>query len=140
MITYTAMTPSQTFEERIVSVINTGIEPTATKVVCITNGNLLRYKTLPQATIVSFTYSGVFSSATTNEIITFNLPTGIVSRRITGTERKCRSFAMYIKRAVDSETGSIGWLKSSVAIGETSAIAVTRRAITSIDISGRLVP
>ena len=43
MITYTAMTPSQTFEERIVSVINTGIDVTATKIVCVTNGNLLRY-------------------------------------------------------------------------------------------------
>ena len=77
MITYQNMTPSQTLEERIVSTINTGIDATATKLVCVTNGNLLRYKTLPQASIVSFTYSGVFSSATTNEIISFNLPTGI---------------------------------------------------------------
>ena len=46
MITYINMTPSQTFEERIVSVINTDIDVTATKVVCVTNGNLLRYKTL----------------------------------------------------------------------------------------------
>ena len=29
MITYTAMTHSQTFEDRIVSVINTGIDATA---------------------------------------------------------------------------------------------------------------
>ena len=41
MITYINMTPSQTFEERIVSVINTDIDATATKVVCVTNGNLL---------------------------------------------------------------------------------------------------
>ena len=45
MITYQNMTPSQTFEERIVSVINTGIDATASKLVCVTNGNLLRYKT-----------------------------------------------------------------------------------------------
>ena len=77
MITYQNMTPSQTFEERIVSVINTNIDATATKIVCVTNGNLLRYKNLPQATIVSFTYSGTFNSNTTSEIITFNLPTGI---------------------------------------------------------------
>ena len=44
MITYTAMSPSQTFEERIVSVINTGIDATSTKIVVVTNGNLLRYK------------------------------------------------------------------------------------------------
>ena len=46
MITYQNMTPSQTLEERIVSTINTGIDATASKIVCITDGNLLRYKTL----------------------------------------------------------------------------------------------
>ena len=57
MITYTNMTPSQTFEERIVSVINTGIATTATKVVCVTNANLLRYKTLlPQVTTQLYTF------------------------------------------------------------------------------------
>ena len=44
MITYTAMTPSQTLEDRIVSTINTTVDGTAKKLVCVTNGNLLRYK------------------------------------------------------------------------------------------------
>ena len=44
MITYTNMTPSQTLEDRIVSTINTTVDATATKLVCVTNGNLLRYK------------------------------------------------------------------------------------------------
>ena len=89
MITYQNMTPSQTFEERIVSVINTGIDASATKLVCVTNGNLLRYKTLPQATIVSFTYSGTFNSNTTSEIITFNLPTGIKYEDILNLYFRC---------------------------------------------------
>jgi hypothetical protein len=71
------MTASETFEQRIVSVANTGSDSTATKVVCITNGDLLRYKILTPNTIVSLTYSGVFNSSTVNEIILFNLPTGI---------------------------------------------------------------
>ena len=76
MITYINMTPSQTLEERIVSVINTGIDATATKLVCLTNENLLRYKTLtPQ--IVSLTYTGTFNTNTSTEILTFNLPAGI---------------------------------------------------------------
>ena len=75
MITYTNMTPSQTFEERIVSVINTGIDTTASKIVVVTNGNLLRYKTL--IPIVTRIYSGIFSTATTSETIIFNLPSGI---------------------------------------------------------------
>ena len=62
MITYQNMTPSQTFEERIVSVVNTGIDATATKIVCVTNGNLLRYKSL--IPIVTRIYSGNFSTAT----------------------------------------------------------------------------
>ena len=69
------MTPSQTFEERIVSVVNTGIDATATKIVCVTSGNLLRYKSL--IPIVTRIYSGVFSTATTSETIIFNLPAGI---------------------------------------------------------------
>ena len=76
MITYTAMTPSQTFEDRIVSVINTGIDATATKLVCITNGNLLRYKTFTSQ-IVSLTYTGIFNTNLASEILAFNLPTGI---------------------------------------------------------------
>ena len=75
MITYQNMTPSQTFEERIVSVVNTGIDATATKIVCVTNGNLLRYKSL--IPIVTRIYSGNFSTATTSETIIFNLPSGI---------------------------------------------------------------
>ena len=77
MITYQNMTASETFEQRIVSVANTGSDSTATKIVCITNGNLLRYKNDTPNTIVSLTYSGTFNSNTTNEIISFNLPTGI---------------------------------------------------------------
>ena len=42
MITYTNMTPSQTLEDRIVSTINAGVDATATKIVCVTDGNLLR--------------------------------------------------------------------------------------------------
>ena len=75
MITYQNMTPSQTFEERIVSVINTGIDTTATKIVVVTNGNLLRYKSL--IPIVTRIYSGIFSTATTAETLLFNLPAGI---------------------------------------------------------------
>ena len=44
MITYTNMTASQTLEDRIISTINTSVDATATKLVCVTNGNLLRYK------------------------------------------------------------------------------------------------
>ena len=75
MITYQNMTPSQTFEERIVSVVNTGIDATATKVVCVTNANLLRYKTLlPQVT--TRVYTGTFNNAS-NELITLSLPAGL---------------------------------------------------------------
>ena len=77
MITNINLTASPTLEERIVSVVNTAADNNATKVVCITNSNLLRYKTITPNTIVSLTYSGVFNSNTTNEIISFNLPTGI---------------------------------------------------------------
>ena len=75
MITYQNMTPSQTFEERIVSVVNTGIDATATKIVCVTNGNLLRYKSL--IPIVTRIYTGTFNIATTSETLLFNLPSGI---------------------------------------------------------------
>ena len=76
MITYTNMTPSQTLEQRIVSVINTGIDTTATKIVCVTNNNLLRYKTFTSQ-IVSLTYTGIFNTNLASEILAFNLPTGI---------------------------------------------------------------
>ena len=71
MITYQNMTPSQTLEERIVSTINTGTDATASKIVCITNGNLLRYKTL-SPDIITRIYNGIFSTATTAETIIFN--------------------------------------------------------------------
>ena len=102
MITYTAMTPSQTFEERIVSTINTNIEPTATKVVCITNGNLLRYKTL--LPIVTRIYSGIFSTATTAETIIFNLPSGIIFEDIIGID-----FKAYYNTALSSWNIGICW-------------------------------
>ena len=102
MITYTAMTPSQTFEERIVSVINTGIEPTATKVVCVTNGNLLRYKTL--IPIVTRIYSGIFSTATTAETLLFNLPSGINFEDIIAID-----FKAYYNTALSSWNIGICW-------------------------------
>ena len=86
MITYINMTPSQTFEERIVSVINTDIDVTATKVVCVTNGNLLRYKTL--IPIITRIYSGIFSTATTAETLLFNLPLGIQFEDIRNETRR----------------------------------------------------
>ena len=76
MITTINLTPAPTLEERIVSVVNTGADNNATKILCITYGNLLRYRALPP-TIVCLTYSGVFNSSTVNETISFNLPTGI---------------------------------------------------------------
>ena len=102
MITYNAMSPSQTFEERIVSVINTGSEPTATKVVCITNGNLLRYKTL--IPIVTRIYSGTFSNSTTSETTLFNLPTGINFEDIIGID-----FKAYYNTALSSWNIGICW-------------------------------
>jgi hypothetical protein len=70
------MTASETFEQRIVSVANTGSDATATKVVCITNGDLLRYKTLLPL-ITSYTYTGVFNPSMASEIITLVLPIGL---------------------------------------------------------------
>ena len=102
MITYTAMTPSQTFEERIVSVINTGIEPTATKIVVVTNGNLLRYKTL--IPIITRIYSGIFSTATTAETLLFNLPSGINFEDIIAID-----FKAYYNTALSSWNIGICW-------------------------------
>ena len=74
MITYQNMTPSQTSEDRIVSVVNTGIDTTATKLVCVTNGNLLRYKTDTNANfesrIVSVANTGIDTTATKVLVIT----------------------------------------------------------------------
>ena len=68
MITYQNMTPSQTLEERIVSTINTGTDATASKLVCITNGNLLRYKSDTnlnfEERIVSIANTGIDATAT----------------------------------------------------------------------------
>ena len=102
MITYTAMTPSQTFEERIVSVINTGIDVTATKIVCVTNNNLLRYKSL--IPIVTRIYSGIFSTATTSETIIFNLPSGIKFEDIIAFD-----FKAYYNTALSSWNIGICW-------------------------------
>ena len=76
MITNINLTASETFEQRIVSVVNTGIDATATKVVCITNSNLLRYKTMTPS-ITSYTYTGVFNPSMASELITLVLPIGI---------------------------------------------------------------
>ena len=102
MITYTAMTPSQTFEERIVSVINTGIDATATKIVVVTNGNLLRCKTL--IPIVTRIYSGIFSTATTAETLLFNLPSGIIFEDIIAID-----FKAYYNTALSSWNIGICW-------------------------------
>ena len=76
MITNLNLTYSEPFEQRIVSIVNIASDNNATKILCITYGNLLRYRALPP-TIVSYTYSGVFNSSTVNETISFNLPTGL---------------------------------------------------------------
>ena len=77
MITTINLTQSPTLEERIVSVaLGSGVDATATKVVCITNSNLLRYKTITPS-ITSYTYTGVFNPSTASEIITLVLPIGI---------------------------------------------------------------
>ena len=102
MITYTAMSPSQTFEERIVSVVNTNIDSTATKIVVVTNGNLLRYKTL--IPIITRIYSGIFSTATTAETIIFNLPSDIVFENIIAID-----FKSYYNTALSSWNIGICW-------------------------------
>ena len=102
MITYQNMTPSQTFEERIVSVINTNIDATATKIVCVTNGNLLRYKSL--IPIVTRIYSGVFSTSTTAETIIFTLPSDIVFENIIAID-----FKAYYNTALSSWNIGICW-------------------------------
>ena len=116
MITYTAMTPSQTFEERIVSVINTGIDTTATKLVCVTNGNLLRYKTL--IPIITRIYSGTFSTATTAETLLFNLPSGINFEDIIAID-----FKAYYNTALSSWNIGICWAQdfdSTIYFGSNS--------------------
>ena len=102
MITYNAMTPSQTFEERILSIINTDIDTTANKIVVVTNGNLLRYKTL--IPIVTRIYSGTFSNSTTSETTLFNLPTGIKFEDVVGFD-----FKAYYNTALSSWNIGICW-------------------------------
>ena len=116
MITYTAMSPSQTFEDRIVSVINTDIDETATKIVCVTNGNLLRYKTL--IPIITRIYSGIFSTATTAETLLFNLPSGINFEDIIGID-----FKAYYNTALSSWNIGICWAQdfdSTIYFGSNS--------------------
>ena len=116
MITYINMTPSQTFEERIVSVINTDIDVTATKVVCVTNGNLLRYKTL--IPIITRIYSGIFSTATTAETLLFNLPLGIKFEDIIAID-----FKAYYNTALSSWNIGICWAQdfdSTIYFGSNS--------------------
>ena len=96
------MSPSQTFEERIISVINTGIDATATKIVCVTNGNLLRCKTL--IGIVTRIYSGVFSTSTTSETIIFNLPSNLIFENIIAFD-----FKAYYNTALSSWNIGICW-------------------------------
>ena len=102
MITYTAMTPSQTFEERIVSVINTGIDSTATKIVVLTNENLLRCKTI--IPIVTRIYSGTFSTATTAETLSFTLPSNLIFENIIAID-----FKAYYNTALSSWNIGICW-------------------------------
>ena len=116
MITYINMTASQTFEDRIVSVINTDIDVTATKVVCVTNGNLLRYKTL--IPIVTRIYSGIFSTATTAETIIFNLPLVIKFEDIIAID-----FKAYYNTALSSWNIGICWAQdfdSTIYFGSNS--------------------
>ena len=116
MITYINMTPSQTFEERIVSVINTDIDVTATKVVCVTNGNLLRYKTL--IPIITRIYSGIFSTATTAETLLFNLPLGIKFEDIIAID-----FKAYYNTALSSWNIGTCWAQdfdSTIYFGSNS--------------------
>ena len=102
MITYQNMTPSQTFEERIVSVVNTGIDTTATKIVVVTNGNLLRYKSL--IPIVTRIYTGTFSISTTAETLLFNLPSGIKFEDVIAFD-----FKAYYNTALSSWNIGICW-------------------------------
>ena len=114
MITYQNMTPSQTLEERIVSTINTGIDATA---VCVTNGNLLRYKSL-SPDIITRIYSGIFSTATTAETIIFNLPSGIKFEDIIAFD-----FKAYYNTALSSWNIGICWAQdfdSTIYFGSNS--------------------
>ena len=103
MITNINLTQSPTLEERIVSVANTGVDATATKIVCITNGNLLRYKTILPA-ITTRVYTGIFSTATTAETILFNLPSGIIFEDIIAFD-----FKAYYNTALSSWNIGICW-------------------------------
>ena len=116
MITYQNMTPGQTFEERMVSVINTGIDTTATKIVVVTNGNLLRYKSL--IPIVTRIYTGTFSTSTTAETLLFNLPSGIKFEDVIAFD-----FKAYYNTALSSWNIGICWAQdfdSTIYFGSNS--------------------
>ena len=87
MITYTNMTPSQTFEERIVAIpLTLPADQTATKIMCINSTNKLRYKTLlPQ--IATAIYTGIFDAAN-NQTITLTLPSGLIFENIINIDFK----------------------------------------------------
>ncbi len=103
MITTINLTQDPTLEERIASVVNTGIDATATKVVCITNSNLLRYKTILPS-ITTRVYTGIFSTATTSETTLFNLPSGIIFEDIIAFD-----FKAYYNTALSSWNIGICW-------------------------------
>ncbi len=103
MITYQNMTASETFEQRIVSVANTSSDATATKIVCITNGDLLRYKTLLPSHTTRI-YTGTFSNATTAETIIFNLPIGLKFEDIIAYD-----FKAYYNTALSSWNIGVCW-------------------------------
>ena len=81
------MTPSQTFEERIVAIpLALTDDQTATKIMCINATNKLRYKTLlPQ--IATEVYNGTFNTAP-NQTITLTLPSGLIFENIINIDFK----------------------------------------------------
>ena len=87
MITTINLTASPTLEERIVAIANNNIDSTATKIVCVTNGNLLRYKTL--SPISSTVYTGTFDATTGGQTLILTLPNGIKFEYIVGFNFLC---------------------------------------------------
>ena len=59
----------------IINTIGFGPDTTSTKMVVVTDGNLLRYRTLSPS-ILTTVYSGVFNS-TTSETVILTLPIGV---------------------------------------------------------------
>ncbi len=117
MITTINLTPAPTLEERIVSVVNTGVDATATKVVCVTNSNLLRYKTILPS-ITTRIYTGTFSNATTAETLLFNLPIGLKFEDIIAFD-----FKAYYNTALSSWNIGVCWAQdfdSTIYFGSNS--------------------